>query len=87
MEEKKLLSDREAVIITYGALLAHGGKATRDELQKVMDWAIEARLDAAALDMALSGRIVVTAKGGEIAYRQTTLEEQGAIIEAGMDAA
>lgn len=87
MEERKLLSDREAVIITYGALLAHGGKATREELSAVMDWAIEARIDAAALDMALSGRIVVTAKGGEIAYRQTTPEEQRAIVEAGEDAA
>lgn len=78
---RNILSDQEAALITFGAVLAHGGQATRDELRAVLDWATMARMDAAALDMALRGEIVVSAIRGKVAYRLTTEDEREQIAE------
>ena len=82
MSKPKILSDREAALIVMGAIVAHGGEATEAELHAVLDWAIEARMDAAALQMALDGKIVVSARGGRIVYRKTTEDERERIVSA-----
>jgi hypothetical protein len=52
-----LLSDEETLTVFRAAVDAAGEQGqSREDLQRVLDWAIEARLDAATLELVLTGQ-------------------------------
>ena len=67
-----ILTDRETRALILSVLearrLAGRPGATEDELEVVIDWATQTRLDMAALDLALDGKLLLDVRGGEVTF-------------------
>ena len=57
MSPPELLSDEEVEVIITKAIGANGGEATRDELMRVLDWALDTRTRALMLEATLTADI------------------------------
>lgn len=57
MNPPELLSDDEAAVIITKAIDANGGQATRDELARILDWALDTRTRALMLEATLTADI------------------------------
>jgi hypothetical protein len=75
--DKPLLSkiEREQLVIA----LANGQKQfTQEEAQKVVDWAFGVRVESAALDLVLEGKLVPLFRDGDLVFRTTkAFDEDG----------
>ena len=56
-EPLELLSDDEAEVIITKAIDANGGQATRDDLRRILDWALDTRTRALMLEATLTADI------------------------------
>ena len=68
----ELLTDDEAEVIITKAIDANGGQATRDELARILDWALETRARALMLEATLTADIGLVFPGadGDIVIKQ-----------------
>lgn len=66
----EVLSDSEVEAVIFAFMRARRSRTfTEDEARKVLDWAVDARLSAAALKLAIEGRMNVDVReDGEIIY-------------------
>lgn len=67
----ELLSDDETEVIITKAIDANGGQATRDELTRILEWALDTRARALMLDTTLTAGagLVFPDAGGEIVIK------------------
>ncbi len=65
-------------------LLGEGRGMTQAELEELVDWARDVRLDAAVLDLMLEGKLIARRnESGEWVWRAATPEETRRILTAG----
>jgi hypothetical protein len=70
------LTREEGMQLIRQALQA--GPLTEDELKRVWDWAVQARVDNAALQIVLKGDICLTVEGEEIVFMTKERAEEKA---------
>ena len=69
------LTPDEMETLFHGALLSSPQGQTKDELVQVMEWACNARIDYAALELALTRRLGVSIREGEIGFTLLSAED------------
>ena len=77
-----MLSDAEAQALILATMHGQGGRATKEELQKVIDWAEDIVIRRTLLQAVLDGSVVVNAKEEEIRFALTSrgIDEAEALL-------
>jgi hypothetical protein len=65
VKNAKILSDDETRRLFKSALRARPEGVSEDDLKEIYNWAVGVRIDSAALNLVLEGRINISLKNGE----------------------